>query len=190
MNTCTLSISQVGPSASLRRHQSQCSVCSHPKRQAIEEEWVNWGSTTLLAEKCGLSRDGIYRHAHALGLFRERQKRIKLLYEKVLERLDTVKFSGSDLVKVLKEYTALCGREEAAQATNLPAREVPNPESGQEDEVSVGDGPALEKPTPQPVLEGETVTAAEGNQQCELVVTPLADAEAQDLEPAVANTVQ
>jgi hypothetical protein len=181
---------QEGPSASLRRHQSQCSVCSHPERQTIEEEWVNWGSTTILAEKYRLSRDGIYRHAHALGLFRERQKRIKLLYEKVLERLDTVKFSGSDLVKVLKEYTALCGREEAAQATNLPAREVPNPESGQEDEVSVGDGPALEKPTPQPVLEGETVTAAEGNQQCELVVTPLADAEAQDLEPAVANTVQ
>ena len=81
---------QKGPSASLCRHQCQCSVCSHPQRQAIEEEWVNWGSTTLLAEKCGLSRDGIYRHAHALGLFRERQKGIKRLYEKVLERLDSV----------------------------------------------------------------------------------------------------
>ena len=153
-------------------------------------EWVNWGSTTLLAEKCGLSRDGIYRHAHALGLFRERQKGIKRLYEKVLERLDTIKFSGSDFVKVLKEYAAVCAREEAEQATNLPAQEVLDPEAEQKDEVSVGDGSALEAPTHQPDLECEKVRAVEGNQQFESVLAPLAGPEAQNLELAVANTVQ
>ena len=184
------SVLQEGQSASLRRHQSQCSVCSHPQRQEIEDAWLDWGSTTLLAEKYGLSRDCIYRHVHALSLFRERQNRINRLYEKVLERLDTVKFSGSDLVKVLKEYTALCNREEAEQATSLPTQEVLDSDSGQDDEVPAGDGSALEEPKPQPVLEGETVPAAEGNQQCEPAVTPLAGPEAQNLEPAVTNTVQ
>ena len=181
---------QEGLSARLRRHQSQCSVCSHPQRQELEEAWLDWGSTTLLAEKYGLSRDGIYRHAHALGLFRERQNRIKRLYEKVLERLDTVKFSGSDLVKVLKEYTALCEREEAKQETNLPAQEVLDPASGQEPEVPAGVGARLEEPAPQPVPKDETVLAAEGNEQGEPAVTPLASPEAQNLEAAVTNTVQ
>jgi hypothetical protein len=93
-------------------------------------------------------------------------------------------------VKVLKEYTALCDREEAEQATDLPAQEVLNPESGQQDIVSVGDGSALEEPTRQPALEGETVTAVEGNQQCELMGSPLADPEVQNLKPAVISTVQ
>ena len=111
------SVLQEGQSRQPQRHQSQCSVCSHPQSQELEEAWLDWGSTTLLAEKYGLSRDCIYRHAHRLGLYRERQNRIKRLYEKVLERLDTVKFSVSDLAKVLKEYTALCEREEAKQET-------------------------------------------------------------------------
>jgi len=181
---------QKGPSASLCRHQSQCSVCSHPERQEIEDAWLDWGSTTLLAEKYGLSRDCIYRHAHALGFFRERQKGIKRLYEKVLERLDTVEFSGSDLVKVLKEYTTLCEREEAKQETNLPAQEGLDPASGQEPEVPALDGARLEEPAPQPVPKVETVLAAEGNQQGEPAVTPLASPEAQNLEAAVTNTVQ
>jgi hypothetical protein len=184
------SVLQEGQSASLRRHQSQCSVCSHPQRQEIEDAWLDWGSTTLLAEKYGLSRDCIYRHVHALSLFRERQNRINRLYEKVLERLDTVKFSGSDLVKVLKEYTALCEREEAKQETNLPAQEVLDPASGQEPEVPAVDGAPLEEPAPQPVPKVDTVLAAEGNQPGEPAVTPLASPEAQNLEPAVTNPVQ
>jgi len=184
------SVLQEGQSASLRRHQSQCSVCSHPQQQAIEEEWVNWGSTTLLAEKHGLSRDGIYRHAHALGLFRERQKRIKRLYEKVLERLDTVKFSGSDLVKVLKEYTALCEREEAKQGTNLTAEEMLDVESEKDVEVPAGDGSPLEGPTPQPALTVESVSAAEGNEQGASAATALVSTEVEDMEPPVTNLVQ
>jgi len=181
---------QEGLTASLRRHQSQCSVCAHPQREALEEEWVNWGSTTLLAEKYQLSRDGIYRHAHALDLFRERQKGIKHWYEKVLERLDTVKFSGSDLVKVLKDYTALCDREEAKQAASLPAQEELAPLTVQEAEVSDRDESRLEEPTPLPAREVESAPGAEANQQCEVVVTPIASPEAQNLEPAVTPTVQ
>ena len=191
MAVSTVSISQEGPSASLRRHQSQCSVCTHPQRQEIEEAWLDWANTIDLADKCGLSRDAVYRHMHVLGLFHERQKRRKRLYEKGLERLDITLLRGSDLVKLLRDYFAVCEREEEAkQAASLPAQAVLDPVPGQEAVVPAGHGSAVEEPTPEPGLEGETVPAAEGNQQCEPAVTPLAGPEARNLEPAVANTVQ
>jgi hypothetical protein len=74
-------------SARLRRHQTQCSVCRHPQCQEIEEAWVNWGNTTLLAKEYGLSRDAVYRHMKAFDLFKVRQQRVKIVYEKILERL-------------------------------------------------------------------------------------------------------
>lgn len=61
---------------------------------------------------------------------------------------------------------------------------------GQEAEVPTGDGAPLEEPTPQPVLEVESVPGAEGNEQGEPAVTPPASPEAKILEAAVTNTVQ
>jgi hypothetical protein len=56
--------------------------------------------------------------------------------------------------------------------------------------VPTGDGAPLEEPTPQPVLEVESVPGAEGNEQGEPAVTPPASPEAKILEAAVTNTVQ
>jgi hypothetical protein len=182
---------QEGPSASLRRHQSQCSICSHPQRQEIEDAWLNWANTIELAEKYRFDRHAFYRHAHALALFRERQKQRMRLYEKGLERLDLTLLRGPDLVKLLRDYFALCaGEEEAKQAASLPVQAVLDPVSVQEAEVSAENGSALEEPTPQPVPTVESAPAAEGTEPGEPVVTPLASPEAQILEAAVTNTPQ
>lgn len=190
MAVSTVSISQEGPSASLRRHQSQCSVCTHPQRQEIEEAWLNWANTIDLADRCGLSRDAVYRHMHALGLFHERQTRRKRLYENILERAPITSFRGSDIVKLLKEYAELCEREEANQAASLPAQGVLDPVPGQEAVVPAGEGPTLEEPTPQPVPEFESLPAVEVNEQGEPAAAPPAGPEAQILEAAVTNTLQ
>lgn len=190
MSFTTVSISQEGQSASLRRHQSQCSVCTHPQRQEIEEAWLDWANTIDLADKCGLSRDAVYRHMHVLGLFHERQKRRKRLYENILERAPITSFRSSDIVKLLKEYMALCEREEANQAASPPAQEVLDPVPGQEAVVPAGEGPALEEPTIQPIPEVESHPAAEVNEQGEPAVAPPGGPEAQILEAAVTNTVQ
>ncbi len=55
------------------RHASWCTVCSHPKRQQIEQDYVNaghiYGAIREIARKYGLKGTlGIYRHARALGL--------------------------------------------------------------------------------------------------------------------------
>jgi hypothetical protein len=181
---------QEGSSAGVRRHQSQCSVCSHPQRQEIEDAWLNWANTTELADKYRLSRDALYRHMHALGCYSERQSRRKRLYENILERAQMTSFRGSDLVRILKEYALLCEREEANQAASVPGQEVLDLVPGQEAGLPAGDGSPLEEPTPQTVPEIEPLPATEVNEQGEPAVTPPASPEPQVLEAAVTNTVQ
>jgi len=190
MSGNTHSVSQEGLSTRLRRHESQCSVCTHPQRQEIEEAWLDWANTSGLAERFRLSRYSVYRHMHILGLYRERQNRIKRLYEKILERGEITSFSGSDILKALRDYTALCEREEAKQAASLPAQELLDPMSGQQAEVPAADRSAPEESAPQPASEGGTVPVAEGNQQCEPAVTPLSSPDVQNLEPTAVSTVQ
>jgi len=184
------SVLQEGQSASLRRHQSQCSICSHPQRQEIEEAWLGWANTTALADEFRLSRHALYRHMHVLGLFQERQKRVRRLYEKILERTDLTSFSGSDLLKALKGYVALCEKEETKQAASRPTQEVVDPVSAQEAAGSAESGSPLLEATSQPLLEGESVPPAEGNEQGAATRTPVASLAVQELEPSVANLVQ
>lgn len=176
-------------SARLHRHQAQCSVCRHPQCQEIEEAWVNWGNTTLLAKEYGLSRDAIYRHMRALDLFKVRQKRVKLIYEKILERLDTVAVNGATLLAALRDYVALCEREEAEQASAGASQEVSSPMSDQESEVLAEDGPLAEEGASDS-LEGETGAAAVGNQQGEQGATPVPSQDAQNVEPTTTITLQ
>jgi hypothetical protein len=175
--------------ASLGRHQSQCSVCSHPQRQEIEEAWLNWGNTTLLADHYKVSRDAIYRHMKALGLFSERQKRVKFAYEKIIERLDMVSVSGSTVLAALKAYISLCEREEAKQASALAPQEVSRPMSDQEPDVLEEDGSFPEEATANS-LGDETGAAAEDNQQVEQGAIPVPSQEVQNLESTANNTLQ
>ena len=110
-----------GGSVNLGRHQAQCTVCQHPQRQEIEEAWIGWGYTNHIAKDYGVSRDSIYRHAHALGLFSKRQKNHKLVVEKIMERLDWTEIHGSDILSAIKIYEKIISAEqriEQAQATN------------------------------------------------------------------------
>jgi hypothetical protein len=72
----------------LGRHQAQCTICLSPYREQIEQEWISWRATNRLAEEFGLTRYAIYRHAHALGLFKKRQRNIRMALERMIERVD------------------------------------------------------------------------------------------------------
>jgi hypothetical protein len=47
------------------RHEFHCKICSHPKREEIEQAFLTWTSPIQIAENYGVSRDSVYRHAHA-----------------------------------------------------------------------------------------------------------------------------
>jgi len=182
-------VSQEERGARLGRHQAQCSVCRHPQCQEIEEEWINWGNTTLIAERSGVSRYAIYRHMRVLDLFKERQKRIKFVYEKIIERLDTASCNGATVLAALRDYVALCARDEADEASALASQKASGLMSDEASEVLAKDEPIPEEGTaasPQ----GETGGAAEGREQGEQGATPVPSQDGQNVEPTVTVTLQ
>ena len=108
-------------SVNLGRHKSQCHVCQHPQCQQIEEYFINWGSTELIAKRYGPSRDSMYRHVHALDLFSKRRRNIRMALDQIIERLDFTPMSGSQIVSAIKAYAKInsAGQEvEPMQGTN------------------------------------------------------------------------
>jgi isopentenyldiphosphate isomerase len=81
-----------------RRHEANCRVCSHPQREEIESEWIEWAQTSKLAQEHGISRDSLYRHCHALGLFEKRRRNLRAALERIVERADSVEVSASSVV--------------------------------------------------------------------------------------------
>ena len=176
-------------SARLRRHQAQCSICRHPQCQEIEEAWVNWENTTLLAKDYGLSRDAMYRHMRAFDLFKVRQQRVKIVYEKIIERLDMVSVNGATLLAALRDYSALLEKEEAKQASTGASQEVSSPISDLEP-VELAKDESLPEEATSDSSEGETGAAAVGNQEGEQGATPVPSQDVQNVETTTSVTLQ
>ena len=98
------------------RHMAQCSICKHPQREEIEETWLNWTGLATIEFKYKVSRDSVYRHAHALGLFSKRRSNLIPSYERIVERGDTISYSGSNIISALRELEKLIQVEKAAEA--------------------------------------------------------------------------
>jgi hypothetical protein len=89
------------------RHEAGCRFCTHPERQQIETEWCAWANTTKLAKKYGLSRDSIYRHCRALGLFEKRSRNLRAALERIIERSDEVPVNASAVVAAVQAYSKI-----------------------------------------------------------------------------------
>ncbi len=69
------------------RHAAECRICSHPQREEIERDFVNWRSPAAITKHYGLrNRSSVYRRAHAIGLFPKRQRNVRAALEKIIER--------------------------------------------------------------------------------------------------------
>jgi hypothetical protein len=99
----------------LGRHQAQCTICLSPYREQIEQEWISWRATNRLAEEFGLTRYAIYRHAHALGLFKKRQRNIRMALERMIERVDHADVTSSGVVSAVKAYVKITSAEEGKE---------------------------------------------------------------------------
>ncbi len=104
-----------GGSVNLGRHQAQCAICRGQHRQEIEERWLRWSHTGQLARDYGISRDCVYRHMHAVDLFRKRQQNLKGFLEQIIERVDQTPFNGSGLLTAFKLYMKMTTREKVAE---------------------------------------------------------------------------
>jgi hypothetical protein len=125
----------------------------------------------------------------ALDLFKMREKRVKLIYEKILERLDMVSVNGATLLAALRDYTALLEKEEAERESTGVSQEVSSPTSDLEPAEPAKDESLPEEGT-SVSSEGETSAAAVGNQEGEQGATPVPSQDVQHVETSTSVTLQ
>jgi len=69
------------------RHARICKICHHPEREAIERDFLDWQNPRAIVAKYNLtSRSAIYRHAHALDLFRQRRRDVLNLLDHMINK--------------------------------------------------------------------------------------------------------
>jgi hypothetical protein len=89
------------------RHRTICKVCNHDQREEIEQDWVSWGNTTRIAEEYGLTRDSLYRHAHACGLFDKRRQNLRKALERNIEHAESLEVNASAVVSAVQAYAKI-----------------------------------------------------------------------------------
>src|SRR5437879_10968010 len=77
------------------RHEAQCTVCKHPHRGEIEQDFLHWKSPDKIAEAFGLSRDAIYRHARAMDLVEPRRRNVRAALERIIEHAGDVEVNAA-----------------------------------------------------------------------------------------------
>jgi len=90
------------------RHQKNCTICHHEKREEVERDFVAWHSPAAIATCYGLAdRASVYRHAHALGLFPKRQRNVRAALEKIIEKAGEVDVNASAVVAAIQAYAKI-----------------------------------------------------------------------------------
>jgi hypothetical protein len=67
---------------------------------------VSWVSPDRIGKRYGVSRDAVYRHAHALGLMEKRRRNVRSALERIIEKTGEVEVSASAVVILLRRHRA------------------------------------------------------------------------------------
>jgi hypothetical protein len=95
-------------SVNVGRHSKNCKICSHPKREEIEQDFVNWRSPAKIAKTYRLSdRSTVYRHAHTFNLFPKRQRNVRAALERIIEKAGEVEVTAGAVVAAVQAYAKI-----------------------------------------------------------------------------------
>jgi len=65
---------------------------------------VTWNSPVRISKDYGVSRDSVYRHAHALGLMAKRRRNVSSALERIIEQAGEVEASAAAVVSAVAAY--------------------------------------------------------------------------------------
>jgi hypothetical protein len=90
------------------RHETNCKVCNHPERQAIESEFISWKSPSQIAKVWKLrDRTTLYRHAWATGLMAKRRRNVRSALEHIIEKGTDVEVTAGAVVQAVIAYAKI-----------------------------------------------------------------------------------
>src|SRR5574340_1583360 len=91
----------------LSYHARRCSVCRHPERESIDDEFLHWSRVESIAADYEIERRAIYRHAHATGLFHRRNGKLRFALGHIIEQAQTVEVTADAIVRAVKLFACL-----------------------------------------------------------------------------------
>jgi hypothetical protein len=94
----------------LERHARKCCICSHPDRDAIEDEFIRWDCPRRIAKDYQIAdRASFYRHAHATGLYARRRREFARVLENILECVEhsTLEETADVIIRASRVYARL-----------------------------------------------------------------------------------
>ena len=108
--------SSPSPKPNLASHQARCTVCAHPQREEIEEEYISWKSPARIATDFKLrDRSAVYRHARALDLGKQRDRNIRAALARMIEKADDVRVTAGAAVQAIALYARINARGELVE---------------------------------------------------------------------------
>jgi hypothetical protein len=97
----------------LERHARKCVICNHPRREDIEQDFLDWRSPGRISDDFNLSHERyIYRHAHALGLYARRRMNIRLAAERIVEDAEVVTCTADSVLRAIRACSLINDRGE------------------------------------------------------------------------------
>lgn len=92
--------------AAIDRHKRKCTICRHPEREEIEQDYLNWRSPEQIARDFGLGdHSSVYRHIRATGLRHKRLSPVRAALESIIERAGDAKhITGDTIVRAVWAY--------------------------------------------------------------------------------------
>jgi hypothetical protein len=151
-----MNTSQVSPTSPVdtgaeinERHTRKCSICRHPDRDAIEDEFLHWHRVIWIAQEFHIAdHRSIYRHARAVGLIQARRENLHSALDNIVEQSDGIRASASDVLKAMRAYSCLdaaTGRwtepPKQVLVTNIVQRGTDNPVCAPATEDSAAEEP-------------------------------------------------
>jgi hypothetical protein len=110
------------PLTDLARHEAKCSICNHPDREEIDEDFVHWLNPYRIAARYTLhDRSAVYRHARATGLYQLRRTHMQFILEHILEQVEDVDVTAHSIIRALRAYSRV---SETGQWTEPPTRVI------------------------------------------------------------------
>jgi hypothetical protein len=95
-------------SVSIGRHEANCTICAHKKREDIERDYVAWKSPATIAAEYSLpDRASIYRHVQAFNLGAKRARNIRAALERIIEKVGDAEVTAAAGVAAIQAYAKI-----------------------------------------------------------------------------------
>jgi hypothetical protein len=91
----------------LSYHARRCSICRHPDRDSIDGDFLHWTPIASIAQTYRLDRRALYRHAHATGLFRGRNRGLRFALGHIIEQAQSVEVTADSIVRAVRLFACL-----------------------------------------------------------------------------------